>query len=275
MTKKNFFKNEYELHHLTQKHLKELFDLELVGSEIQKDGLRFDNLAFNEKTNTFVIIEYKNELNLNVLNQVDEYRDLLLEKKDEFADLLNDSKKIDFDNTRVIIIGPEFTDEQITESRNLDYSVEIYIVSLFRKNDKEGCVIYEKADENISKKLEIDLDSIKLTEQTLLKNKSEEITELYKDFENILLNEFDDLDMTYLVDAVSIKAQSNYICLLNVKNSIKIIFYTKNLEDDENQTRDISDITTGGPLAYYELTLNHENIDYAINLIKQVYNQKV
>ena len=74
MAKKNPFESEYQLHSLTQKHLKELFDLELVSSEIQIDNLRFDNLAFDEKTNTFVIIEYKNELNLNVLNQVTEYR---------------------------------------------------------------------------------------------------------------------------------------------------------------------------------------------------------
>ena len=112
MTEKIPFDSEYQLHNLTQNHLKELFDLELVASEIQKDDLRFDNLAFDEKTNTFVIIEYKNELNLNVFNQVQEYRDLLLSNKEEFADLLKDSKEIDFENTRVMIIGPEFIEIQ-------------------------------------------------------------------------------------------------------------------------------------------------------------------
>ena len=81
--------------------------------------------------------------------------------------------------------------------------------------------------------------------------------------------------MKFLVDAVSIKAHDSYICIVNVKNSIKIHFYTEKLEDKENKTRDISEITTGGPLSYYELKLNPEDIDYAIDLIKQVYNQKV
>ena len=103
MTEKIPFDSEYQLHNLTQNHLKELFDLELVASEIQKDDLRFDNLAFDEKTNTFVIIEYKNELNLNVFNQVQEYRDLLLSNKEEFADLLKDSKEIDFENNYPVI----------------------------------------------------------------------------------------------------------------------------------------------------------------------------
>ena len=275
MRKKIPFDSEYQLHNLTQNHLKELFKLKLVASEIQKDDLRFDNLAFDEKTNTFVIIEYKNELNLNVLNQVQEYRELLLSKPEEYADLLDDSKEIDFKNTRVMIIGPEFSEKHIEESENLDFPIELYVVSLFKEDDKNGCVLYEKTDGNFTKKLDINLDSIKLTRNTLLENKSEEIIELYLDFENKLLDEFDDLDLKYLVDAVSIKAQNKYICLVTVKSSIKIIFYTKQLEDDENETRDISNITTGGELADYELTLNHENIDYAIDLIKQVYDQKV
>ena len=275
MRKKIPFDSEYQLHNLTQNHLKELFDLKLVASEIQKDDLRFDNLAFDEKTNTFVIIEYKNELNLNVLNQVQEYRELLLSKPEEYADLLDDSKEIDFKNTRVMIIGPEFSEKQIEESENLDFPTELYVVSLFKEDDKNGCVLYEKTDGNFTKKLDINLDSIKLTQDTLLENKSEEIIELYIDFENKLLDKFDDLDLKYLVDAVSIKSQDKYICLVTVKSSIKIIFYTKQLEDSKNETRDISNITTGGELADYELTLNHENIDYAIDLIKQVYDQKV
>ena len=275
MRKKIPFDSEYQLHNLTQNHLKELFDLKLVASEIQKDDLRFDNLAFDEKTNTFVIIEYKNELNLNVLNQVQEYRELLLSKPEEYADLLDDSKEIDFKNTRVMIIGPEFSEKQIEESENLDFSIELYVVSLFKEDEKNGYVLYEQTDGNFTKRLDIDLDSIKLTRDTVLENKSKEIIELYIDFENKLLDEFDDLDLKYLVDAVSIKAQDKYICLVTVKSSIKIIFYTKQLEDSKNETRDISNITTGGELADYELTLNHENIDYTIDLIKQVYDQKV
>ena len=275
MSEKITFESEYALHKLTEKHLKELFDLKLVASEIQKDDLRFDSLAFDEKTNTFVIIEYKNELNLNVLNQVQNYHDLLLEKRDEYGDRLDDHISIDFENTRVMIIGPEFTEEQIEKGNDLDFPVDMYIISLFKEGDNEGCVVYEKVDDDFEKKLSISLDSIKLSRKTLLKNKSEELNELYIEFENRLLDEFDDLDLKYLVDAVSVKSHGKYICIVNVKNAIKIIFYTKQLDDNENQTRDISKITTGGKLADYELTLTHDNIYYAIKLIRQVYNQKV
>lgn len=73
MSKKIEFDSEYKLHKLTEKNLKNLFDLEFVASEMQHDNLRLDNLAFDEKTKTFVIIEYKNELNLDVLDQAQGY----------------------------------------------------------------------------------------------------------------------------------------------------------------------------------------------------------
>ena len=90
MIKKIPFKKEYYLHNITQKNLKELFDLEFVASEIQLNDLRFDNLAFDEKTNSFVIIEYKNELNQNVLSQGKDYYDLLLNNKEIYIKRYNE-----------------------------------------------------------------------------------------------------------------------------------------------------------------------------------------
>ena len=63
------FESEFILHTLTQNYLKELFDLEFVASEIQLNDLRLDNLAFDLKTDSFVIIEYKNEFNANEISK--------------------------------------------------------------------------------------------------------------------------------------------------------------------------------------------------------------
>ena len=157
----------------------------------------------------------------------------------------------------------------------LDPNSALNIISLFKHDEKNGCVKYEKVYCDFNKEINIDLSCLKITQKDLLRNKSEEIIELYSIFKNSLLNEFDDLDLKYLVDAVSIKAQNEYLCIVNVKNSIKIQYYTNELKDRKNKTRDISKITTGGPLADYELTLTSDNINYSIELIKQVYNQKV
>lgn len=166
-----------------------------------------------------------------------------------------------------MIIGPEFSKSQIEDENKF----ELWKATLF----DDGTVTYENIHTNEIKSIKVNLDEYKLSEETLLKDKSDDIVRLYEEFKNSLLEEFDDLDFKFLVDAVSISSHNNYICIVNVKNSIKIHYYTDKLDDSENKTRDISDITTGGPLSNYELTLNHENIEYAIDLIKQVYAQKV
>ena len=43
--------------------MEEVFNLKFVASEFQLDNLRIDTLAFNEETNSFVIIEYKKSKN--------------------------------------------------------------------------------------------------------------------------------------------------------------------------------------------------------------------
>lgn len=266
MNRQISFESEYILHHITQNRLEELFDLELVASENQLHQLRPDNLAYDKKRKSLVIIEYKNKFDRNVLNQVQGYHDLILENKEEYLKLVNE--RIDFDNIKILIISPKFSDKQIENAKN---NIELWKVSLF-----DDCKVeYLNLKSNETKTLKINPDELKITEENLLDDKTDETVELYKNFKNSLLEEFDDLDLKFLIDAVSIKAHNEYLCIVTVKNSIKIHYYAEKLEDSENRTRDISDITTGGPMSNYELTLNSENVDYAIELIKQVYNQKV
>ena len=268
MTQEIQFESEYILHTITQKHLKELFDLEFVASEIQLNNHRLDNLAFDRKTKSFVIIEYKNQFDSNVLNQIHEYHDLVNKNKEFFCERLDKETDVDFENTREMIISPEFSQNQIDETESY---IELWKTTLY--NDCR--ITYENMKTSSLKTLKIDSDDLKLTEEMLLNDKSEEIIKLYNDFKNGLIMEFDDLDMVFLVDAVSIKSHGKYLCIVNVKNSMKIHYYTEKFDDIRNWTRDISDITTGGPKANYELTLSQENIDYAIDLIRQVYNEKV
>ena len=111
--RRNQVQKEYYLHRFTQKHLKELFDLKFVASEIQHKNLRFDNLAFDDENNSFVIIEYKNRLSKNVLKQAQVYYDLVKEDRDYFIKLLDKKVDVNINNTKIMIIGPKFDQEQI------------------------------------------------------------------------------------------------------------------------------------------------------------------
>ena len=265
--KKNKFYSEYILHKLTEKNLKKLFDLEFVASEIQLNNLRIDTLSFDEKTKAFVIIEYKNELDLNVIKQAQKYYDLVKNNPEYFVNRLDNKNYVDFENTRVMIIGPEFSQDQINNSKD---KFEIWKVSLY----DDGQVIYENMKTNETNELIVEPDELKLTEEKILTNIPQEQCELYFNFKEKVMNEFDDIKLIYLINAVSFRVNNKIACLFRLENPAKIHYHTDELKDIENKTRDISNITTGAK-ANYELILKSEDeIDYALNLFKQVYLQK-
>ena len=278
MSEKIPFKKEYYLHSITQKNLKELFGLEFVASEIQLHDLRFDNLAFDEKTDSFVIIEYKNELNLNVLNQTKDYYDLLLNNKDEYIRRYNEEFKtsreeddFDFENTKVLIVGPKFTTEQIEASENPSYPFELWKVTLYDNN----CVVYENLSNNEKKQLKINEDDLKVTEEALLSDKSDEMMDLYNYLKEHLLSDFRDIDLNFQVDQFSFRANGKLVCVVRfLKSSFMIYLYGDNLENAE-RTDDISDKDTGGIANYQFKYESDEDYEYFLDLFGQAYNQKV
>ena len=266
MSNKIPFESEFALHTLTQKHLKELFDLELVASEKQLNKLRLDNLALNKTNCSLVIIEYKNKFDSNVLNQVQEYHDLILENKDEYLKLVDEY--VDFDNIQIMIISPHFSDEQI---KNASDDMGLWQVSLF----DDGKVEYQNLKNNKIVTLEIDLDELKITEEKLLEDKSEEMRDLYFNMKNNLLKEFKDLKIRYMVDQFSFRVNDKLICVVVfLKTSFNIYIYADNLDNTKNAI-DISSKSTGGNAKYnFKYNLN-EDYDCFLDLFKQTYEQKV
>lgn len=278
MMKKFPFKKEYYLHNITQKNLKELFDLEFVASEIQLNDLRFDNLAFDEKTNSFVIIEYKNELNQNVLSQGKDYYDLLLNNKEIYIKRYNEEFKsnlaeddFDFDKTRVLIVGPEFTPEQIEASENPSYPFELWKVALY-DNDS---VVYESLSTNEEKRLKISPDDLEITEEALLSDKSDEMKDLYYYLKEQLMSEFSDIDLNFQVDQFSFRANGKLLCVVKfLKSSFMTYIYGDDLEN-AGRCIDISDKCTGGIANYKFKYESDDDYDYFLDLFTQAYSQKV
>lgn len=302
---------EYYLQQLTNNHLEYLFGLEFVTSEFELPGLtddidckkleecgkkskslRIDGLAFDNERKSFVIIEYKNKLDKCVIDQAKCYYKNLLDKKECYVKEYNnifgkDCKEDDFDfsKSRVIIIGPEFSEKQKNRNKNPDFPFELYTVSLCKYNNKMYRVLYKNVNSNFVEGLYFSSEDLKITRCSLLENKSNKVKLLYKNFENRLFERFNGdfmLDIRYIVDAVSIKAHRKHICRLRInKQSIKIDLYIKELDeklkkrDTENKLECKSGKSTQKSSINYVLSLEDENIDYAIELIYWVYSQKV
>ncbi len=111
------FPLEREVQRLTEANLKDLFDLTLVKSELELHGLRIDTLAFDKESGAFVIIEYKKDRNFSVVDQGVAYLNLMLNNKADFILEYNElfsskplkRKSIDWSQSRIIFIAPEFT----------------------------------------------------------------------------------------------------------------------------------------------------------------------
>lgn len=105
---------------LTEANLQDLFDLTLVKSEFELHGLRIDTLAFGNESGAFVIIEYKKDRNFSVVDQGVAYLNLMLNNKADFILEYNEAfsnqplkrENVDWSQSRIIFIAPEFTRHQ-------------------------------------------------------------------------------------------------------------------------------------------------------------------
>lgn len=283
------FDRESKLQRLTENNLEELFDLQFVQTEFEYKHLRIDTLAFNTKTHSFVIIEYKNKLEYSVIDQGFSYLSLLLNNKyyfikkyNEITGLNLDIEDFDFSKTKIMIIAPSFTKYQLKSTEFSDLPFELWKVRLY----ENGCVSYDKIKNDSAtsirevvldkKNIQINLESLNYTEDDLLKDKSLEINELYYSLKERLLSEFDDLDMEIFKTLSSYKVNDNLICVVRfLSKSLSIWFFTKNLDDSENRTKDLSKSSTGGSGVHYQIDLSSkDDFDYFMELFKQVYEEK-
>ena len=118
------------------------------------------------------------------------------------------------------------------------------------------------------------MDELKITEEMLLEGKSPEMIEFYKKLKNRVLDEYDDVTIRYMVNQFSFKANGSLICVVVfLKSSFNIFFYGEDLEDAE-RTTDISEKSTGGN-ANYRLKCRPDDMDYFMDLFRQIHDQKV
>ena len=129
------FKNEREIQRTVEKNLAAFFPgLEIVQSEWSIKDIRIDTLAFDNKAKAFVIIEYKKGKNSGVIDQAIVYHKKLKQNQNDCVMALMETrsdgklvrpKEIDWQKTRLILIGSSFTKRQIEASDSED-RLELY-----------------------------------------------------------------------------------------------------------------------------------------------------
>ena len=281
------YKLESEIQLVFEANLDTLMGLTLVRSEFTIKNKRIDTLAWDKQAKAFIIIEYKRDKNVSVVDQGFTYLSLMLENKADFIVEYNEKLKqnlqrtdVDWTQTRVAFVSPSFTENQILATNFKDIAIELWEVKRYENNT---IVINEikksRSAESIkpitqqNKELKRITDEIVVyTEEQHLYGIDEAIVELYEKYKNAILN---------LTDGIEIKPQKYYIAFKKDTNIVDIAIYKKSLkvwinaklgtlDDGRNLARDVKEIGHRGN-GDYELNVDSDkDLEYIMSLIKQV-----
>lgn len=132
---------EKDVQRITESNLNEIFDLTFVYREFIIQNFRIDTVAFDENTKSFVIIEYKKDKNISVVDQALAYLSVMLNNKAEFVLLYQEKtgknlkrEDVDWSQSRIILIADSFTDYQESAIGFKDLPIELYEVKLYEDN---------------------------------------------------------------------------------------------------------------------------------------------
>lgn len=124
---------EKDLQGLTESNLEAIWGYKFVSTEFQLHDLRIDTLAFDEESNAFVIVEYKRDRNLSVIDQGYAYLSLMLNNKADFILEYTEATKqslqrqdIDWSQSKVIFVAPVFTVHQRNAINFKDLPIELW-----------------------------------------------------------------------------------------------------------------------------------------------------
>jgi predicted transport protein len=291
LIKEDKFKLEKEIQKLTEDNLSSIFGLDFVKSEFALNNFRIDTLAFDNKSNSFVIIEYKRDKSFSVVDQGYAYLSLMLNNKADFILEYNENTEhtlkrtdIDWSQSRVIFVSPSFTTYQKEAINFKDLPIELWEIKRYSNQTVSFNQIQTQGAEESIKTISKGHDTINkvskeikvYTEEDHLSHANDEIKELYEKFKTAILN----------FDGVEIKPQKLYIAF--IKNSSNIVDFEiqrkalkitinlpiSKLEDPKKLARDVSNIGKWGNGDYQIKVENDNDFEYIMSLIKQSYLAK-
>lgn len=135
------FKDEYELHKVVENNLEQFFPgLKKVAHEFPLEkGKRLDTLAYDPDESTFVIIEYKKKERMEMIEQVDSYKNAVQRQRAKCRIALVDNLKLHVDEddikwtkTRMIYVKPDFSKDEIEFALHHADPVDLCAVSKYR-----------------------------------------------------------------------------------------------------------------------------------------------
>jgi predicted transport protein len=287
------FKLEKEIQNLIEKNLNELFGLQFVKSEYPIKNFRVDTLGFNNETKSFVIIEYKKDKNYSVIDQGYTYMSLLLNNKSDFILEYNENCEgtlrkddVDWSQSRVIFISPQFTEYQKHSINFRDVPFELWEIKRY-ENNLLGLIQHKTTSEEsistisdnkvgvvnqVTKQIKVFTEEYHLNYN---KKRPDWVNEIYFKLKDRILN----------LGEVEIKPNGNYISFRRKSPFVDVVFYMNGLytiinmkegtlNDPNNLMKTFGGKGHWGNGDYYTTIDNKTDLDYMMFLINQSYTKQ-
>ena len=267
-----------------------MFGLQIVKSQFVFQNFRIDTLAFDPKSKSFIVIEYKKDKNFSVIDQGYAYLSLLLNNKADFILEYNENCKaslrkndIDWSQTKIIFISPSFTPYQVQSTNFKDLPIELWETKRYANDTvsfeqiqplgaTESIKTISKVDkiiEGVSKEVKV------YTEDDHLAIGSEDSKELYDKFKTSLLTISNNIKIKPTKRYVGFLSKTNFVDIHIQKKALKIWLNLRKgeLDDPKGLFRDVSNIGHWGNGDYELQVSDDRDIDYVISLAKQAYKK--
>ncbi len=282
------FESEKELQTLCENNLKNLINLDFVDTEFAVADFRLDTVAFDRDANAFVIIEYKNQRNISVIDQGYTYLSTMFNHKADFVLKYNikfgsnkDTKDFDWSQSKVIFISPNFTKYQINSINFKDLPIELWKIKQYQNQTISfEQIVSVNSDESIKSiapvldtdvKQEVSKETKTYSEKELMSVADDNIVDIYNELKEYILG---------LDDNISIKPTKVYIGFNRGRKSIVSIKLQKKslilwintnpsaLSDPKGIVKDVTSIGHHGN-GNSQISINHnKDIGYIEDLLK-------
>ncbi len=283
---------ERDIQRLTEDNLETIFGLQFVSTEFTLQNFRIDTLAFDKESNSFVVIEYKRDRSFSVIDQGYSYLSLILNNKSdlilEYYKKVNkdlDDKKIDWTQSRVIFIANSFTAYQRNAINFKDLPIELWefnkyddsLVSynpIIAINASESIKVITKNNTEINK-IATEVKQYSIDDH--FKQGWDNSRELFEALRERILEIDNRIEEKPNKGYIGYKINSaNIVCVYVQKIGLRLELIRvdiEDLKDPEHKLKRLDYKKRGwGKMCVYSV-LNNENVDYAIFLIRQIYNK--
>lgn len=210
--KESPFTSERELQTLCENNLQKFINLEFVDTEFSVADFRLDTVAFDKEVNSFVIIEYKNQRNVSVIDQGYTYLSTMFNHKADFVLRYNikfhenkDLNDFDWSQSRVIFISPNFTKYQINSINFKDLPIELWKIKRYQNSTVSfEQIVSANSDESIKSiapvldtdiKQEVSKETKTYSEKELVDVADDYIVDIYNELKEYILGLDDNITL--------------------------------------------------------------------------------